>query len=117
MLRDIPHCKSILTLGVAGMIVGVVMLTWIYPAFCSKVSQVKETKVRELMHDRYGIPSRSGSLVGTGSGAEQELSKVLHSDAAPAHRESDDDAVEGDAPSAAVESVIPEQASASAGSR
>lgn len=75
MLRDVPHCKSILALGMGGLIVSVVMLTWVYPSFESKVSQVKETKVREYMEDRYGISDRSASVFISGS-HETELAKT-----------------------------------------
>ena len=79
MLRDVPYCRSILALGMGGLILSVVMLTWVYPAFCCKVSQVKETKVRELMEDNYGISDRSGAMFTTVS-HENELAKTDESD-------------------------------------
>jgi hypothetical protein len=63
-----------------GLILSVVMLTWVYPAFSSKASQVKETKVRELMEDKYGISDRSASMLLSGS-HETELAKTGEADA------------------------------------
>jgi len=76
MLRDVPYCKSILACGMGGLIFSVVMLTWIYPSFLNRVSQVKETKVREYMQDRYGISDRSATILRTRSDADRELSKI-----------------------------------------
>ncbi len=55
MLRDVPHCKCILKCGVGAMVFAIVMMTWVYPAYCSRVMQVKEQKVEEYVEGTYGI--------------------------------------------------------------
>jgi hypothetical protein len=77
MLRDVPYCKSILACGLGGLILSVVMLTWVYPLFQMKASEVKEIKVREYMEDRYGISDRGGAIVRGQSGEDRELSKAV----------------------------------------
>lgn len=77
MLRDVPYCRSILACGMGGLILSVVLFTWVYPIFSNKVSQVKETKVREYMEDRYGISDGSVSMFTPGTSGDRELSKTL----------------------------------------
>ena len=89
MLRDVPYCKSILACGIGALVLSLFFLTWVYPAFCSKVSQVKETKVREYMEDRYGISDHSASVIMSGS-HDQEISKTMASDLAGARTKSVD---------------------------
>jgi len=75
MLRDVPHCRSILMCGMGGFVLSVIFLTLVYPAFCNKVSEVKQIKVREYMQDRYGVDGNSASLLRSRSGWDTELSK------------------------------------------
>ncbi len=84
MLRDVPHCRSILMCGMGGLIFSVLFLTLVYPLFCDRVSEVKETKVREYMHDRYGIDDRPASMIGGGSRWNTELSKAVRPDSGAA---------------------------------
>ena len=84
MLRDVPHCRSILACGMGGLILSVVFLTLVYPAFCNKVTQVKEAKVREYMEDRYGIYDRSASSFRLNPDANRELHKAVRQDAGAA---------------------------------
>lgn len=77
MLRDVPHCKSILKCGAGALILGIVMLTWLYPAYCSRVSQVKETKVREFVEGQYGISDRSGEPFASDPERRRELQKAV----------------------------------------
>ncbi len=82
MLRDVPHIKPILAFGMGALVLGVVVLTWVYPHFCCQVSQVKAVKVREYMEDRYGIPDRSVNELTTSNRAEQ-IPKVVPGDQPP----------------------------------
>jgi hypothetical protein len=84
MLRDVPHCRSILACGAGGLVLSVLFLTLIYPLFCNRVSHVKETKVREYMQDRYGISDNSASMVQSYPGADRELPKAGQTDHARA---------------------------------
>jgi len=77
MLRDVPHCKSILAFGLGGLILSAVMLTWVYPSYCNRVSQVKETKVREFVEGRYGISHSSTEIFGAESELSEEVSKAV----------------------------------------
>lgn len=100
MLRDVPHCKSILALGFGGLILSVVMLTWVYPSYCNRVSQVKETKVREFVEGRYGISHSSNEIFGAESGLSEEVSKAvpMPDSSAPAATVGDGAADDGDPP-------------------
>ena len=82
MLRDVPYCKSILACGFGGLILSVVMLTWVYPIFCHRVSQVKQTKVRDYMEDRYGISEGSVSMFTVEKDTDRELSKTVSTNGA-----------------------------------
>lgn len=84
MMKDVPHAKTIFGLGLGGLIFGVVMLTWVYPLFCCRVSQVKETKVREYMEGRYGISDRSVDALTSSNQIREELPKTAGSDGAEA---------------------------------
>jgi len=77
MLRDVPHYRSILKCGAGALILCVVVLTWVYPLYCSRVSQVKETKVREFVEDRYGIPGHSVDPRPSQPDLSREISKAV----------------------------------------
>ncbi len=77
MLRDVPHCKSILKCGAGALVLCVVVLTWVYPLYCSRVSQVKETKVREFVEDRYGIAGHSVDPPASQPDLSREISKAV----------------------------------------
>ena len=67
MLRDVPHCKCILKCGVGALVFAIVMMTWVYPAYCARVMQVKEQKVEEYVEGTYGIHAGTlNSLIDTG---------------------------------------------------
>ena len=84
MLRDVPHCRSILKCGAGALIICVVVLTWIYPAYCSRVSEVKETKVREIVEDRWGIAGSSITPPSSEWDLSREISKAVdHVEASP----------------------------------
>ncbi|HCA48148.1 MAG TPA: hypothetical protein DEP45_12595 [Armatimonadetes bacterium] len=70
MLRDVPHCKCILKCGVGALVFAIVMMTWVYPAYCARVMQVKEQKVEEYVEGTYGIHAGTlNSLIDTGQPA------------------------------------------------
>ncbi|MFO8080928.1 MAG: hypothetical protein R6V07_11555 [Armatimonadota bacterium] len=80
MLRDVPHCRSILACGAGGLILSVLFLTLVYPLFCNRVSYVKETKVREYMQERYGISDGAASILRSDSDGDSEIPKVVSAD-------------------------------------
>jgi len=106
MLRDVPHCKCILQCGFGGLLLCVVLLTWVYPVYCSRVSQVKETKVREFVEGRYGISDSSVNASVSEPDPSRETPTVVAEGAAAhtakAHRtvaaRQEDDAMVGAAP-------------------
>jgi hypothetical protein len=53
--EQVPHLKSILYFGLGALILGVVLLTWVYPAYCELYCQVKEQKTSDYIEDTWGI--------------------------------------------------------------
>ena len=77
MIRDIPHWKTIVSFGLAGLIASVVMLTWVYPAYCDRYQQVKEEKTREYIENNWGIPAPAPPLIEMGADSRPLPPKVL----------------------------------------
>lgn len=63
LLADTPHWKTIVTFGVAGLALTVVMMTWVYPAYCDRYDRVKTEKTREYMESTFGISERSNPFI------------------------------------------------------
>lgn len=74
MTGDVTHWRTILALGLGGVVVGVLLLTWVYPTFCERVCEVKEHKMREISKAAMGLSGHSLRLVRTGVTANHEKS-------------------------------------------
>ncbi len=72
MQERVPHLKSIICFGLGTLILGVVMLTWVYPAYCERYFQVKEQKTSDYIEDTWGISPDSMHLGGSDNEAVGE---------------------------------------------
>ncbi|MGC9318563.1 MAG: hypothetical protein ACP5KN_11100 [Armatimonadota bacterium] len=77
MLRDIPHLKTILILAFAGLVLGVVGLTWVYPAFVARATEVKQSKTREFCEGEFGVSGDSMELIKSGASLGHELADTV----------------------------------------
>ncbi|MGD9494954.1 MAG: hypothetical protein AB7Y46_01465 [Armatimonadota bacterium] len=83
MLRDVPHVKTIVGLGLGGLLLGVLLLTWVYPAFQARVCAVKQEKTRQLWREIYGFPDRPSPMLKSGTELSRELHHTVGGKAAP----------------------------------
>ncbi len=65
MIKDIPHAKTILLFGLGGFVLLLILLTWIYPAYCERYHNVREDKLREHVESTFGVSERSNPFTDT----------------------------------------------------
>ncbi|MEA3403654.1 MAG: hypothetical protein U9R79_20590 [Armatimonadota bacterium] len=77
MLRNIPYAKTILVLGVGALVLAVVGLTWVYPAYVARVTKVKERKTREFCESNFGVSGDSMEFMKSSASLGHELADTL----------------------------------------